>query len=112
MLINRRLTELLGYTLDAVPTIEDGARQVYPNPIMRHGVNSWYREAVARARDGDGLTEERELPMRAKDGTVRDVAFHSTVLEDMVVMVMRDVTAQRKGVTESKAARQALEKMP
>ncbi len=110
LLINRRLTELLGYTLDDLPTIEDWARQVYPNPIMRHEIISWYLDAVVRAREGDGRTEERELPMRAKDGTVRDVAFHSTVLEDMVVMVMRDVTIHRGGATESKAARQALEK--
>lgn len=107
--INRQFTRTFGYTYEDIPTVEDWARQAYPDEAYRHEVFSFWDLAVARAMEGSGLVEPGEFQVVAKDGSIRDVIISATGIDGTLMVAFLDITARKKAAAELEAARQALE---
>jgi diguanylate cyclase (GGDEF)-like protein/PAS domain S-box-containing protein len=71
--INQKFTELFGYTLEDIPTIEHWYRLAYPNETYRNEVIGNWINSVAAARNAGTKTPVLEAPVTCKDGRIRHV---------------------------------------
>ena len=103
-LLNRQFTETFGYTTADLPSVADWLRLAYPDPAYRTAVAAWWDAAVQRAVRRGGVLATREFNVTAKDGTVREVIFSATLVDDTLVVAMRDITqsnAAERALTEA-----------
>ncbi|SFM27757.1 ATP-binding protein [Methanolobus profundi] len=90
--INNKLTEMLGYTIEDIPTIDEWWMNAYPDPASRKIVkDNWTN--VFRTKD-TGLSGEWNLTCR--DGTLRQVAFYFTKTENGVIFILNDLTELKR----------------
>ncbi len=93
--INRRFREVLGYTLEDVPTLAEWARRAYPDKNYRRQLALRWEAEMSKATPHTAHVPEHEVRIVCKDGTVRDMLSSSTQLEDMTVFTLVDVTEPR-----------------
>jgi len=93
--INRRFREVLGYTLEDIPTLEEWARQAYPDENYRQQLSVRWVAEMRKAAPRAAHVPEHEVSIVCKDGTVRNMLSSATELEDMTVFTMVDVTEAR-----------------
>ena len=92
LLLNRRFTETYGYTIHETPTIQAWARRAYPDAAYRKELLAWWDDAFERAVRSGGVADSREIRVVAKDGSVHEVIFSATLVEDTVVAALQDIT--------------------
>jgi diguanylate cyclase (GGDEF)-like protein/PAS domain S-box-containing protein len=85
--INSEFTNITGYTLEDVPTVEDWLHKAYPNVQFRHKfVELWEEDRARKAFD-------RAFSVVCKDGAVKEIEFKGTVLEDgRSIITLSDIT--------------------
>lgn len=91
------LTGLLGYTVEDIPTVSDSYSSFYPDPE--------YRQKVLEVWQNDlGRTDTvRTFSVTCKNGTVKEIEFSPTFLEDgRVVMTMLNVTQRKRAEDQLK----------
>lgn len=71
--INQKFTELFGYSMDDIPTVEHWYRLAYPNETFRNEVVANWARRVAAAREAGAKAPALEAPIVCKNGTVRHV---------------------------------------
>jgi PAS domain S-box-containing protein len=104
LLANRNFTELLGYTMADIPSVMDWIEKLYPDPEYRQMVVDWWRDAIVDVAQKNKPIENSEFVVLAKDGTKHDIIFSATLIGDLIVIAMRDVTGQKKAAAELEAA--------
>jgi len=79
--VNTRFTELTGYLLEDVATMEDWARKAYPDEA--------YRQKMQKDWDLVSPTEKttRQFTVRCKDGKEKNIAFCASFLPDQTAIV-------------------------
>lgn len=90
--INRSFTDLFGYTLDDVPTIEDWFVRAYPDPDYREEVMARWNADATRARLENTRIGPGEYHVSCRDSTVRICEITGTFLEKGVMAVFVDIT--------------------
>gem|GEM_PF-2586595 len=93
--LNRAFQQTFGYTLADIPTVEDWARQAYPDPRYRADSMSAWGEKVARAVATRRPVEPAEYRVTRKDGQARDVLIDANVLDDLLLCVFIDQTEEK-----------------
>ncbi len=105
LMVNRKFTEILGYTLkEDMPSAMAWAAKAYPDENYRKMVVEWWQDALEAAAKGSGLVENVEFQVVAKDGTRRDIIFSTTLVGPYIVIAMRDATEQKKAAAALEAA--------
>jgi PAS domain S-box-containing protein len=92
---NRRLTELLGYAINDVPTLREWWQLVYPDPDYRAHVQQQWVGDIAQAGKRGGDLPIREYRMRRKDGAERRIDLSAKMVRDEFLIVLQDVTERR-----------------
>ena len=108
LFVNRRYRATLGYGPEDVPTQAAWAELAFPDPSERQQALTTWTQALERARHQSGSVESMELRLRAKDGAVLDVLVSATVLEELMLISLVDVTGQRRLEAELDQARRSL----
>ncbi|MEN9469406.1 MAG: hypothetical protein RL630_1139 [Verrucomicrobiota bacterium] len=104
LLASRSFTELLGYTMADMPSVMDWVEKLYPDPEYRQMVVDWWQDALTNAVQKNKPIENSEFVVMGKDGTKRDIISSATLIGDLIVIAMRDVTGQKKAAAELEAA--------
>lgn len=104
LMVNRKFTEILGYTIEDMPSGVAWEAKAYPNEEYRKMVVGWWQDALEAAAKGSGLVENAEFQIVAKDGTRRDIIFSTTLVGPYIVIAMRDATEQKKAAAALEAA--------
>lgn len=96
LLINHEFTNLLGYTKEDLPTIDEWWQRAYPS--------AHYREQAQAAWQRDYAALPKPLPMRertitAKDGTSHDIEIRSKYLDNEILLIFTDIS-ERKHTAE------------
>jgi PAS domain S-box-containing protein len=78
--INRKFTDVFGYTIEDIPTGKIWFPQAFPDPGMR-------KEAITAWKDDPGRVQEgpmtpRTFDVRCKDGTMKTILFRPVTLHD------------------------------
>lgn len=92
---NRRLTEVLGYTIEDVPTLQTWWPLAYPDPDYREHVQRQWAADIAQAEKRGGDLPIREYRMHRKDGTERRIDVSAKVIRQELLIVLQDVTERR-----------------
>ncbi len=93
--INPRFTEVLGYTLEDVPTLDVWLRKAYPDDAYRGWVSRTWDEGIRSAAATGKEIEPREYRVACKDGTVRTMSIGGTPVGEDLLVTLLDVTESR-----------------
>ncbi len=90
--INQRLTEITGYSLEDIPTMEAWEQKAYPNENSRKSLHNGWQEHLAARKRAQGVAR-----VHCKNGKVKDVEFHGIKLPDQRTIVSAwDITWQKQ----------------
>lgn len=101
---NRAFTELFGYDVQTIPTINDWFEKAYPDPDYNASVTSVWKEAVERVAHQGGDIPNMEVDVTCLDGSVKHVAVRSVLIAGCVLSIFDDLTdtnMARKALKES-----------
>ncbi|MBK1700973.1 response regulator [Thiococcus pfennigii] len=98
--INPKFTEVFGYRLADIPTLEDWWRQAYPDPADRDRARAAWTTAVRHAAERHGEIESLEYRVACKGGETRSVCISGMAFEDLCLATFVDVTEVRRTEAE------------
>ncbi len=93
---NRRFTDLLGYTLEDMPSVEEWWPLAYPDEKQREMIRSKWTAAVDKAARTHSEVEPVEYPVTCKDGTVRQIEFRLASTGELNFVILTDITARKQ----------------
>ncbi|SFL86349.1 PAS domain S-box-containing protein [Desulfomicrobium norvegicum] len=92
--VNQAFTEVLGYTVEDLPAIDDWWLKAYPDPHYRSLVlESWQRSGFMNS---DGIPKAHERRVAAKDGTEHVMLIYYNFLDNYSIASMVDITEHKK----------------
>lgn len=90
--INQRITEITGYALEDIPTMEAWEQKAYPNENSRKTIHNNWAERLASRRKAQGVAR-----VHCKSGQIRDIEFHGIQLHDQRTIISAwDITWQKQ----------------
>jgi two-component system NtrC family sensor kinase len=92
---NRKFTQLFGYTLGDIPTIDDWRRRAYPDRRYREALRPLVPAIIEAQRQGKDV-EPMEVMVTCKDGSTRWVAQTGGIASDLVVAIYTDLAERKK----------------
>jgi len=100
---NIEFTNITGYTLKDVSTLKDWFRLAYPDKKYRDMVIHTLRGDAVQV-DGDKIYQKefhraffRTFTMTCKDGTIKEIEFRPTMLEDgSTIVMLADITERKR----------------
>jgi PAS domain S-box-containing protein len=92
--VNRRFTQILGYTLEDMPSLDDWWRLAYPDPAYRAGAIRIWNEAHAQAAGAD--VPPMEFQVVRKDGETRTMLISDTQIGDERMVAIVDLTDRKR----------------
>ncbi len=96
VMMNRRFTELFGYTLEDIPDLRRWWLQAYPDERYRAQLQADWAEVAERAARNHGLVEPKEVSATCKDGTVRYVRISVVSAGGRNIVTFEDMTEHRR----------------
>ena len=112
--LNRKFTEVIGYTLDEIPDIEHWWTRVVPDPKKRAtAIRVW-----SRAVEGAGVGQERTMPIEIEiapgeieltchDGSSRIYEVRGRIINRKTFVQLSDITLRKETEAALQAAQQA-----
>jgi PAS domain S-box-containing protein len=91
-LVNRKFTELFGYTIEEIPTVDDWWPLVYPDENYREAIRVEWASRVERAVEKHGEIEPMETTITCKDGSLREIEFYLSSIGERNLVTFVDVT--------------------
>ena len=89
--INKFSTELFGYTLDDIPTVEAWMKLAYPDDNLRHEVFKHWKVVLEIAAKGEKIPLI-EYPVCCKNGTIKQIDFRPAISNNLVYIILTDLT--------------------
>ena len=99
--LNRKFTEIFGYTLDDIPTIDKWWEKAYPDINYRKELQKTWFSKLDKVTSGelfDPLTMTRNVT--CKDGSIREVMFHLTPVGQQGLITFHDYTDENQAARE------------
>ena len=97
---NPRFTELLGYTLEDIPSVQQWWETAYPDEAFRDQVRRQWQVTIAEARRTGSEITPMERPVTCKDGTVRHIELRVAATGNFNVVVFTDITERKEAEAE------------
>lgn len=92
--VNQAFTEVLGYTVDDLPALDDWWLKAYPDPCYRKSVmESWQRSGFMNSA---GIPMAHERRVSAKDGAEHVMLVYYNFLDTYSIASMVDITEHKK----------------
>ena len=107
--VNRKVTEMTGYELADLVTIDHWMELAYPDPTYRQMVADEWRSRMEQAMAGDGVIPERQLEVFCKDGSRKTAAIFGLLVEDRLFVVLHDLTERMRAEHDLRGAKLAAE---
>lgn len=96
LFINRRFSEIFGYGLEDMPTIDAWFARACPDIMVRRAMQqSWKAAGKISGREGVAI-EPVETQVVCRDGTSRQVSVMNAVITDIHLTTFNDLTERRK----------------
>jgi len=103
--VNPQFTEIIGYSLDEIPTLSAWLEKAYPSAEQRQNVIANWNLQTPREK------REKVFSVACKSGTIKDVEFRRAVLDDgKVIVTLSDVTERQRTEEQIRRAKEQWEK--
>ncbi|ORJ62941.1 hybrid sensor histidine kinase/response regulator [Geothermobacter hydrogeniphilus] len=106
--VNRRFTEVFGYTRDDLPTMDAWFDKAYPDADDRKRVRHFWDSQIEQSSSFGNPVEMQEWKVRCKNGDIRDIEFNHSQLGELGVSIMFDVTRRNRAEQERRALEQKI----
>ncbi len=93
---NPRFIEFFGYTFDELFNISDWWPIAYPDPEYREFVSKEWDTRFAEAMKNQSEIEPMEVNITTKDGSIKQVCIHATVVGEVNCITFIDMTERKK----------------
>ncbi|MDO8464282.1 MAG: PAS domain S-box protein [Gallionella sp.] len=93
---NNKFTEVFGYTVDDVPTLNEWWLKAYPDETYRRWVLDNWSDAVAKAAKEGKSVESAEYRVTCKNGAERIVIIGGSPVASGVLAIFNDITERKR----------------
>lgn len=93
---NRYFTDVFGYTLDDLPTIETWWQKAYPDEQYRAVIQQKWTQSSERSIDSKTAFVAQEARVTCKDGSVLDVVASLSSIGGQDIVVLTDMSRERQ----------------
>ncbi|MTF37856.1 PAS domain S-box protein [Cyanobacterium aponinum] len=94
--VNPRFTNLFGYIINDIPTINDWFNLAYPDTHYRSLSYKLWFKMILQARQKKEIVEPQEFQITCKNGDVKDVLISVRILDNMLLSSFVDITKQKR----------------
>ena len=106
--VSPKFTELFGYTISDIPSVDQWWSLAYPDEGLRTRVRREWQTAIDEAVKIRHDIDPMEFPVVCKDGSVRHIEFRIRATDDMNVIVFSDITERHQSEKALQAERDQL----
>ena len=99
-LVNRKFTQLFGYTTEEMPDVAHWWPLAYPDEVQREAIKAEWQVRFEGAVRNRGEIVPMEAGVRCKDGSIRVIEFHLSNLGDTSLVSFVDVTERNRAANE------------
>ncbi len=93
--LNSRFTELFGYTMEDIPTLDAWRSRADPDPAVRERVTAIWDQALRGGPEG-GAVRQAEYPVVCKDGRTLTVLIGGMAVGQGVLATFVDITERKR----------------
>jgi len=94
--INQQFIDTYGYTLEDVPDLDRWGLLAYPDESYRQSLRKEWNKNLKEAIEKHGVITPHEVQIVCKNGTKRNVLSSCTVLNEMFVATLMDITSLKE----------------
>lgn len=92
--MNPRVVQVLGYTTETMPTINEWWEKAYPDPAYREKIRKEWEENVRRAMDGNTIVKPMPAKIHCADDTYKWIEFHMMFFADMSFIIAKELPGE------------------
>ncbi|PLX49880.1 MAG: hypothetical protein C0613_05870 [Desulfobulbaceae bacterium] len=104
--LNEKFVADYGYTTADIPTIDAWFARAYPEDATRQAIHDRWTHRLEELRSAKHSGPMAQRGVVCKDGSVKEVEFAYTLLDDRMVITLNDKTEQRRVEQEKKELRE------
>ncbi|PKP39783.1 MAG: hypothetical protein CVT98_00490, partial [Bacteroidetes bacterium HGW-Bacteroidetes-15] len=93
-------TNIFGYTIQDIPTVNDWFKLAYPDQNFRKKVQQEWLKTTEEAKLTGGAIKPLEFPVHCKDKSVKQIEFRLAISGKMNIIIFTDIT-ERKSAEEA-----------
>ena len=93
---NSMFTELFGYTVDEIATIDRWFELAYPDRYYRKELESVWKTLLGNAKKTAGKVLPLEVKIRCKDGSDKEIEIRATVIGERIIINFYDLTKRKQ----------------
>ncbi len=94
--LNAKFRDTFGWDADDVRTIDAWWTKAYPDPVYRDAMRELWTELVVKRSPSTGEIAPIEATVSRKDGSVRHVEIHTSVLGERNLAIFVDLTERKE----------------
>lgn len=109
---NKHFIKSTGYTYEDLPTLKDWYKKTQPNPTIRKQFYENWLQVIKNYRDG--IIKEQpyiEASSMCKNGTFKTFNYLFSIVNDVVYIILVDITELRKAENEISASHKHLREL-
>ncbi|MBN2429625.1 MAG: transporter substrate-binding domain-containing protein, partial [Deltaproteobacteria bacterium] len=106
--VNDRMTRIMGYTLEEIPTLDKFWELGFPDSVYRSWARSKWEAAILNGPRSDADEEMREYRIIGKDGVEHIMAASSNVIGESLIVSFFNMTERQKADEEREKLKEQL----
>ena len=109
LVANRQFVKTFGYEIEEIPTVEEWAKQAYPNEQYRKKIfNEWYRR-IQLLKANEVTQDTQEVIVTCKDQSKKVVLISANNIRNYTLVTLIDVTAIRESQRHAESQKKSSE---
>jgi len=95
MYVNHKFTDLFGYTIDDMPTVDMWWPMAYPDEELRERAKREWKDAFGEALATGSDMKPLEYPVTCRDGSIRHTEFRMATTGEFNVVIFSDISERK-----------------
>ena len=105
---NDKFVETYGYTINDISTAREWWKRAYPDEKYRRQIRTKWQKSVESAEKNDNEIDVLETDLTIKDQTIHRVELKMTILGDISIIAMNDITSRKQTEREKTVLQEQL----